>query len=274
MMLTDAFQTLRRVQRKEGARVAVVRVLQKLLGVPGEITAGREAVNQHLSKLYGHTVAHGVFKDMRLSKEQWWGGSYLASKLLGTYEQHIAEHLERLAEPDGVLIDIGAADGYFAVGCLRRGFFARAVCFEIAAAGRQKILENAKQNTVSEDKITVHGAADRDQIRSIAAEIPRGVILCDIEGAEFDLLDTDLLQACQHLHIIVELHDWSADRADRAQLVKRAEAFFTVETLRSGAVAPEMFPELFGFRDDYRMLAFSEGRGEMGDWLLMSPRSA
>jgi hypothetical protein len=208
---------------------------------------------------------------MLLRDEQWWGGGYLASKILGTYERHIARLLESLADPNGVLIDIGAADGYFAVGCLKRGFFARAICFEISTAGRRSILENAEQNGVA-DAVSIHGAADREEIIGLLADIPSGVILCDIEGAEYDLFDPDLLRACRHLHVIVEMHDHIVGPDRRAALLESAGEFFAVDNLRSENIETETFTELSGFRDDFRLLAFSEGRGRVGDWLLMSPK--
>jgi hypothetical protein len=259
--------------RQEGARRAILRSVQVLLGLPGDLEEKRLYVRASLEQLHGLRVAYGPFAGMKLSTDVWWGGQFDAVKILGCYESIILRTLEDISIRDGVLIDIGAADGYFAIGSLRAGFFGRAICYEASERGRAALATNASRNGVM-DRIEIRGAADSVTLQTDFVPNNRGVVLCDVEGMEFDLLDAGALENLRGMHVIVELHPHLVDEGPRkrAALLERAEQFFSVRLLRSDDPAPSQFRELDDLPDDLRYLAFSEGRGRAGEWALLVPR--
>ena len=184
------------------------------------------------------------------------------------------DELVSLAPSASILIDIGAADGYFAVGAVRSGLYEHAICFEIAEQGRHRLAANAELNGVA-GKIEIHGEADAASLAPILANNNSGVILCDIEGAEFELLSREFLEPARHFHFIIELHDrFVADgEAQKSGLFERANSLFGTKIIRSADIRISEFRELDQFNDTQRLLAFNEGRGAAMEWLVLTPRS-
>ena len=249
-------------------------VLRKF-GFKNKVEKSADLVASYLRERYEDRVAHGPFKGMQLSRQAWWGTKDASSKLLGVYERQVQEQLEAFASTASVLIDIGAADGYMAIGAVRSGLYARAICFEISASGRLRLKENAEANGVT-DRIEIFGEASRDTLGPLLADTPDAVILCDIEGAEFDLLSEDVLEAARDVRLIVELHDpFVANGAElKAGLLDRASRWFDIAILKSADIRLSRYPELERFNDTQRLLAFSEGRGRAMEWLVLTPRAA
>ena len=249
-------------------------VLRKL-GFKNKVERSVDLVADHLRELYQGKVAHGPFKGMQLPRETWWGTKDACSKLIGVYEKQVQDKLESLAPKASVLIDIGAADGYFAVGAVRSGLYQRAICFEISERGRQRLRANAELNGVAEN-IEIVGEANHDTLAPVLADIDDGLILCDIEGAEFDLLSEEVLRSARHFHFIVELHDAFVANGDqrRSQLLDRTNKLFDTEIIRSADIQVSAFRELDRFNDTQRLLAFNEGRGAAMEWLVLIPRMA
>ena len=95
-------------------------VLRKL-GFRNKVEKSGDLVASYLRERYRDRVAHGPFKGMQLSRQAWWGTKDACSKLLGVYERQVQEKLEAFASHASVLVDIGAADGYMAIGAVRSG---------------------------------------------------------------------------------------------------------------------------------------------------------
>ena len=249
-------------------------VLRKF-GFKNKVDKSIDLVADHLRELYQYKVAHGPFKGMELPREAWWGTKDACSKLIGVYEKQVQDELVSLAPSASILIDIGAADGYFAVGAVRSGLYEHAICFEISEQGRQRLKANAELNRVA-GKIEIHGEADTASLAPILANNDSGVILCDIEGAEFELLSEQILESARKFHFVVELHHrFIPDgEAKKSQLLDRASSLFDTKVIRSADIQVGAFRELDRFNDTQRLLAFNEGRGAAMEWLVMVPRKA
>ena len=140
---------------------------------------------------FGGIVRYGPFKGMRLPATSSWSRSDMCPKLLGTYEAEVVETLAPLLADGKTLADIGAADGYFAVGFLHAGLCERAIAFELNPEGRSRIGEMTSANGVA-DRLTIFGAADStfpDVLRGTGLDIRDCVVLIDVEGAEFSILE-------------------------------------------------------------------------------------
>lgn len=247
----------------------------RVLGATTDLTQHRYRLSQSLARQLDSTVARGPFAGTVLSDESWWSAADRGSMLLGLYEAQVLSWLQANAPGRRALVDIGAADGYYAIGALVAGWVEHAYCFEISDEGRRVIASNARRNGVSE-RVTILGEATPGfigQLRAAGAPEPSTwCVICDIEGGEFSLLDdataADLTGACG----IVELHaDATADPRVRA-LVSRLAATHEVELLPSGPRDPASIPELEGWCDDDRWLLCSESRAATMHWLAFRPR--
>src|SRR5580658_8922647 len=106
--------------------------------------------------------------------------------ILGLYEQEVLENLVGAPARYRVFVDVGAADGYYAVGLLFSGRVERSVAFETIPEFRAAIAQLANENGVA-DKITILGtASDRFADVLVKNQITsrETMFLFDIEGAE------------------------------------------------------------------------------------------
>jgi len=149
-------------------------------------------------------IATGPFQGMRYVTES--VGSVLEPKLLGIYEKEIHPQVEALiAYQPQTVIDIGAAEGYYAVGMALRLPESQVIAFETDPVGRQLIQRLATLNGVI-DRIDIRGHCDPSTLLDALTERQRPAILCDAEGAEDELLNPDLIPKLRATAMLVELH--------------------------------------------------------------------
>ena len=240
-------------------------------------TSERKLVLDHLLHIHQCRIAYGPFKGIQISPEHAsWGDGDLATKMLGVYEKVVLDKIVELSKSiNGPFIDIGAADGYYVIGATYAGLFQQAHAFEIDPQGQEAIRHNAEINGVA-DKIHIHSSADSAQLISLVKSHENALVLIDIEGGEFDLLDADTIDALRDCTIIVELHlhpHLVEDGFERErEIIDMASKHFAIEKLKGQFVSPNEFDELDYFSDNEKLLAFSENRLWAGYWLLMAPR--
>lgn len=262
--------------RKYGLLVTlsvIINTLMRRIGLLDQVHLTKQKIILDGNELFGNIVAHGYFSGMSLPKEVWWTENDRFIKLLGFYEEHVIKKLAELGKQYKHFIDIGGADGYFAVGVLHGKLFERCTCFEISPKGREVIYKNAKLNNVLQ-KITIEQEGNRETIKSIVSTHGPSVVLCDIEGAEFDLFDECLLNTLSDSTIIIELHDdvMSCASNARSDLIMRAKEKFDVTYLPRQTPNMNNIPEITNWSDIKRYLALDECRPRKMDWLLLSPR--
>lgn len=260
--------------KRDGWRYTLVRSVAKIFGVQIGIKRLKDKGLRRVIERHGYQVAYGPFMGMQLNPTPFWHHYDLAPQILGTYEEHVTQKLVSFAQ-DGAegFIDIGAADGYFAVGMSFSKIFHKVYAFEIADAGRQRILQNAGRNRVSTSLI-VRSEADVDSVREIVQSGEKWVVLIDIEGAEFDLLSMEMLSVLCKCSIVVELHPWlvNGGEGDEAELIQRASSLFDVKLMRRETYRPNDFREFDDFSDEERLVVLGEGRQKNMRWMVLTPK--
>ncbi|CAN5673937.1 hypothetical protein BH10CYA1_BH10CYA1_55030 [soil metagenome] len=155
----------------------------------------------------GGTVAAGPFFGMRYIEES--VGSALYPKLLGTYEMELHAIIEKLCtQKYEYIIDVGAAEGYYAVGMAIRCPRAKIVAYESEQRGRSLLQKLAELNG-DEEKIEIHGTCDLDILHQQLEKIgtSKTLIVMDVEGYEIDLLDPERVPGLKRCSMLVEIHD-------------------------------------------------------------------
>lgn len=186
---------------KNALPVAVTRRLRSIIR-PEQRIARR--VLGRLQAAYGKQILAGPFKGMRY--EGYGYGAEYAPKIVGTYELEIGPEVERrLTDAHDLFVDIGAAEGYYAVGFLLRNPAARAIAFEMGAEARSVLSANAARNQVI-DRLEVHGVASAASLETALHGARRPWLLCDCEGAELDILDPSLAPSLVTTTILLEVH--------------------------------------------------------------------
>ena len=111
------------------------------------------------AKKHNFVVQNGIFKNLKLNHEISWGKGDIASKVYGFYENKIQEKLKDIKKP--ILIDIGAADGFFAVGSLKSKICDFCYAFEEKKKSRENLYTTAEINNVK-NNLSIMGAVNKD----------------------------------------------------------------------------------------------------------------
>jgi hypothetical protein len=213
-------------------------------------------------------VEGGPFAGMRLASVH--SGSALLPKLTGSYEDEIGPVIEAVNEKHyDTILDLGSAEGYYAVGLARNCPDARIIAFDCSPAAQDALRALAQMNGVS-DRIEVHGACTFEGLNQTVKE--GAFILCDIEGAERTLLDPDRCPALLGCDLLVELH--VQQDKDTADVVKaRFAATHEMNSFYSRVKTPEDYPVLRFLPPRLRAVALDEMRPPGQEWVWLRRRT-
>jgi len=237
------------------------------------IRAARRVRGQMTAEVMAATdgvVQHGPLKGLHLGGGSTWGSDSVG-QIFGLYEQQLFPYLT--GHKHAVFVDVGAADGVWAVGLVKAGHFDRCVCFEQRPKGRQTIRKRARQNGVAE-RIDIRGAAETADLVALAGELTDSnpVFLIDIEGAEFDMLTPEFFAAARNATIVIELHPWASDRPDPvADLVAAAGDGFTIARVDDSVRDMSGLLDQTEMHDLLRYTLVSEDRSRAQKWLALTP---
>lgn len=212
----------------------------------------------------GETVRGGPFAGMTYLLAQAEG--CIIPKLLGCYEQELHPVLEA-AQQGGFqdILNIGCAEGYYAVGLARSMPGATIHAYDTNETARQRCQVLAERNGVA-GRVRIGetmGAAD------FAPFAGRTLVICDIEGGEFDLLDPARVPALAGMDLLVEIHPNGANTVEA--FTARFSDTHDVEVIPTAVRNPESFPELAAMTPLDKSLALIE-RLEATPWAYMTAK--
>lgn len=217
-----------------------------------------------------HGVPIGPFQGMRYVHRA--VNSILRPKLVGTYEKELWPAIEEIRHRGyKTIVNIGAAEGYYAVGLARLLPEADIVCFEADTKEHHMLLHLASLNNVK-NKIAMHAFCTPDLLEQALALGSPSLVVCDIDGGEYDLLDPAVVPALRHTDILVETHDFGRPDTS-AQLQKRFESSHDVELIKGRERTVADWPLKLNFTDEEKLATMSEGRPELQDWFWMKTHS-
>jgi len=201
---------------------------------------------------------------------------HLLSYLLGTTELEIRLAVERIvARGYGTILNIGAADGYYAIGFAVRSPGTRIVAYEAKQDLHPALARIARLNGVAE-RIDIRGLCDRDELRRALRRDPDALVLMDIEGAEMAVLDPRAVPELAAADVLVETHDVFAPGCTEA-LIARFSPTHHIERYRQRprvlADYPRDFlPRLSRFAPRLAVALLDERRVGTQEWLHMTVR--
>ncbi len=163
-------------------------------------------VSREYVRRNGLTVLHGPFAGMEYIDGLEDTVGDLIAKLTGVYERELHQVVsEWIAAGFAHVVDVGSAEGYYAVG------FAHAMprtvvhAYDISAVARERCLEMAERNGV-QARLQMGGFCGHSDLEALPEE---GVaLLSDCEGGELELLDPARAERLHGWPILVELHDF------------------------------------------------------------------
>lgn len=221
------------------------------------------------------TVAHGPFRGLRYPAAES-HGSMLLPKLLGSYESELHPVLEELfANEYSTIVDIGCAEGYYAVGLARRFPAARVYAFDTSPVARRMCAEMAGLNGVA-DRITVGGFCDEATLRSIP-KAGRTLIISDCEGYENSLFNVGSAEFLADHDLIIEAHDF-IDIETSGRLRRNFSATHTITSIKSTDDIEKahtyQYVEISSRTTGEKREILAERRPGIMEWLVMTSMKA
>ncbi len=126
-------------------------------------------------------------------------------KLIGCYEQPLSPFIAGAIDANySTVVHIGCAEGYYAVGMAKKMPATQSFAFDISEKAQNLCRKLAQKNNI-EDRIKIGGAFKIEDFG--AFKEGNTLVICDIEGGEYDLLDPVKAPELKTMDIIVELHN-------------------------------------------------------------------
>jgi SAM-dependent methyltransferase len=211
-------------------------------------------------------IKAGPFKGMRYITEA--NCSRLMPKIIGCYESAMTSWiLDIPSRQYDVILDVGCAEGYYAVGFAYQNYAKRIYAFDI----EEEALDNARRlaalNHV-ENKICFESLCDEAKISTLCAN-KTALIFCDIEGSEDALLDPDKIPMLRNIDMIIESHDFIVPGMIN-KLFERFQGTHHIEIVGDAGVNPDKFPVLKSFNKRIRRKFVNEGRSPGMMWIRLT----
>jgi len=214
-------------------------------------------------------VIGGPFRGMNYLSES--TGSSLTPKLLGTYEMELHPAIEQvLAAPPKLVVDVGSAEGYYAVGLAWRCPKIHVVTFDTFGYARVLARKLARLNNLS-SRVTVRARCEPLALAAALQAEPDALVLSDCEGYELTLLDPAAVPPLGNARILVEMHDFLVNDAT-VILMKRFESTHNVTRIDAVPRTLADFPKDVKGPDAWKLEALNERRPPGMSWLYMVPR--
>lgn len=195
----------------------------------------------------------GPFEGLLLPLAGVWGGQL--ARLSGAYEEEIADKIEQaISRKPALVVDAGAAEGYYAVGIARGLPRSHVIAFDIASEARRVCAATAKMNGVR--NVEIRGRARPRELQRCLA--PGALLLCDVEGYEQELLDPTIAPVLRSVDLIVELHEFARDGVTET-FMSRFGASHSVE-LATAQPRVGQRPQLAHLDESTAVRAIQEGR--------------
>jgi hypothetical protein len=195
----------------------------------------------------------------------------LIPRLMGTYESELHPHIQAFVDAGlELVIDVGCAEGYYAVGLARLMPDVVVHAYDIDEAARRACMALAARNGVS-DRVIVGSEFKPDGFEAFAGR--RVLVMVDAEGAEIDILQPALSPGLAHMNIIVETHDLYRPGA-LATMSERFAPTHDIVRVDQQPKLVDMPPWLQELPHLDQLLAVWEWRQHPTPWLVMRPKPA
>ena len=213
-------------------------------------------------------VLAGPFEGIRLP----WRASSgsMVPLLAGSYEKQLWPAIERLIERQPPLvINVGAAEGYYAVGFAVRLPGCEVDAHDIDRQARRLCAETVRLNGVG--NVNVRGRLSAEILGSRL--VPGALVVADCEGFEVELLDPDVAPALATADLLVEIHEFLRPGVTEL-LVSRFDSTHDIELIDVVDRSPQDHRHLSHLSPVEAESAVREGRptDPPMQWAVMTPR--
>jgi hypothetical protein len=228
-----------------------------------------EWANRRVRDGFGDVIQAGPFRGLGYPDWAMTQVDAYSPKILGSFEMELHRAVEAaIARAPRTVVNVGAAEGYYAVGMALRLPDARVVAYEPreAQADRMRAIAELNEAIVEIVVAPCTPALLGDVVEAGA------LVLCDCDGCEAGLLDPAVTMGLGACDLIIETHDlWEPGITDL--LESRFRASHDVERIDTVPRFVQDFPQLDFMPLVTRQLAIIELREGPQCWLVMRPHA-
>ena len=214
-------------------------------------------------------VIGGPFQGMEYGKTSSFCSAYYP-KILGTYEMELIPVINAFIEKGYChIVDVGAADGFYAVGFALKSPKSKIIAYEQSPRARMQLGILARTNGV-QDSIEIRERCERSDMISLPAT--SGLLIVDCEGYEEVLLDNPVIKHLKDWDFLIETHD-GFSRGVTQKLIERFKPthnVIVIDTIHDLDKADHYMPEAIQHlkRQDQDLLLSEQREHATLRWLL------
>lgn len=234
------------------------------------IIKGKEIINKISPDL---SILNGPFKGMRYPSLDITELA-LIPKITGGYEEHLSAIIQEIIKtPYSNIIDIGCAEGYYAVGLARLKPECIIHCYDINEADLRFCKQMADLNNVT--NVTYNTFCSSDTLINFKFG-ERSLIFCDCEGYELELFTEKVVFSLKDTDVLIEMHD-NINPIISTTLLKRFSLTHDVMIINNSNVESSHLQGLDGLSPAEKAFAAYQHRGGLYqniymEWAFFTPK--
>ena len=220
------------------------------------------------------SVRYGVFRGMKYPGRQSVVSPFFP-KLVGCYERELEPLLDRICATNySEVVDIGCAEGYYAVGLALRLRQAAVYAYDTDPRARDLCGQMRTLNGVT-DRVTI-GTFCSPQVLMQLPLTRKALILSDCEGYERELFTPETVRFLRHHDVLIEVHDY-VDPAISSYLRQVFDATHQLTVIQSiddtRKIQQYVVPGLEHLDASSKRILLGEYRTGTQEWFFLTPGS-
>lgn len=221
-------------------------------------------------------VLNGPFEGLKYPESRSLHSTFVP-KLLGTYESELHPVFNELKEINfSKILDVGCAEGYYAVGLARIFPKAQIVAYDINIEAKATCEKMGILNGIKiPESLLIKENCDELELLNLPPN-ETNLIISDCEGFESELFTPSVCGHLKNSFLIIEAHDFIVPGVSEA-LQERFGNSHLVRVIKNvdDLFKPRFFnvPQLDGFSLDWKIKLMAEKRPSQMEWIYCSPKN-
>lgn len=223
-----------------------------------------------LAQKYDYTVLRGIFRGLRLPEIGAWSDYDIFAKIIGSYENELFPALEKeISASPNIVVNIGASEGYYAVGLKRHLPQANVYTYDIDVNSFPALDRCMALNNVEVVRLSSFDYAKPFANMNLPESV-RALFVIDCEGYENHVVEMPR-SITRVSSYIIELHDLFVPNTTK-NLVSFFSETHDLTLISQQKRNPDHFPELSELRGSLSALMLDEFRLDDMQWLYAVPK--